>query len=258
METQVAVRSGTRYVARLVRLHEPAESVPMQAITGASGVLDDLTLIPATRRHPAPGEVEIRVRASGLNFRDVLNAVAMRADPEPLGGECVGRIVAVGEGVSSVAVGDDVLAIAEGCFATYVTADARFVAPLPSGTGHAAAATVPLAFMTAHHALRTRGGILEGETVLIHAGAGGVVWPPSRLPNARAVVLATAGSDQRAVLRALGVAHVFDSRSTAFADQVLAATGGRGGRAAQFACGRPHRGRVRCLAPRAVSRDRQA
>ena len=262
VETQVAVRSGTRHVARLVRLDEPAESVPMQVMTGASGVLDDLTLIPATRRHPAPGEVEIRVRASGLNFRDVLNAVAMRSDPEPLGGECVGRIVAVGEGVSSVAVGDDVLAIAEGCFATYVTADARFVAPLPNGVGHAEAATVPLAFMTAHHALLTRGGILEGETVLIHAGAGGVGMAAIQVAqHAGAVVLATAGSDRKRA----ALACPWRGPRVRFPLHCVRRPGARRhgrprrGRAAQLACGRLHRGRGALPRPRgAVSRDRQA
>jgi NADPH:quinone reductase-like Zn-dependent oxidoreductase len=182
------------------------------------------------RRAPGPGEIEIEVFAAGLNFRDVMNAVALRADPEPLGGECAGRIVAVGDGVDGLAAGDDVIALAEGCLASFTTTDARNAAPLPRGLGHVEGATLPIAFVTAHCALEVLGRLAAGESVLVHAAAGGVGMAAVQLAQrAGADVIATAGSERkRAALRALGVEHVFDSRSTGFADDVLAATGGRG------------------------------
>ena len=202
----------------------------MRVATAASGVLDELALCPVERAAPGPGEIEIRVRAAGLNFRDVMNAIAMRSDPEPLGSECAGRVVAVGAGVSGLAVGDDVVAMAEGCFATFVTTDARNAAPLLPGLGYVQAATLPVAFITAHHALNGLGRMRAGDTVLMHAGAGGVGMAAIQLAMRKgATVFATAGSERkRAFLRSLGVAHVMDSRSTAFAEEVHALTGGRG------------------------------
>jgi NADPH:quinone reductase-like Zn-dependent oxidoreductase len=159
-----------------------------------------------------------------------MNALAMRDDPEPLGGECAGRVVAVGEGVSDFAVGDDVVAIAQASFASHVTTTAALVRRLPPGLGFADAATLPFAFMTAWHALHTLGAMQRGETVLIHAGAGGVGMAAIQIAQAAgARVFATAGSDsKRALLRSLGAAEVFDSRTLDFASQIDALTEGHG------------------------------
>ena len=87
------------------------------------------------RRAPAPGEVEIAVEATGLNFKDVLNALGMYpGDPGPLGGECAGRVVAVGAGVTHLRPGDAVLAVAAGSFASHVMASAELVRKLPPAT----------------------------------------------------------------------------------------------------------------------------
>lgn len=230
-EAQVAVRGGTRFVARL-RPYAAADAAPepVRLEKGDSGVLDDLTLRLMTRRPPGPGEVEIQVLAAGLNFRDIMNAVALRADPEPLGGECAGRVVAVGDGVSAFAVGDAVVATGEACFASHVTTQVRHVAHLPRGIGYAQAATLPFAFMTAYHALHVLGGLRAGMSVLVHAGAGGVGMAAIQLARrVGATVFATAGSeDKRARLRALGVAHVLNSRTLDFAAEIDRLTQGRG------------------------------
>ena len=89
-EDQVALRAGRRYVARLARCPEAAESAgaPEPSVRlelPRSGVLDELSLRPVPRRAPGAGEVEIRVHAAGLNFRDVMNALAMRDDQQPAG-----------------------------------------------------------------------------------------------------------------------------------------------------------------------------
>ncbi|MBX9645645.1 MAG: SDR family NAD(P)-dependent oxidoreductase [Xanthobacteraceae bacterium] len=232
-ELQITVRAGTAYVARLehsqagrpisaphcVRLEKPK-----------SGLLEELLLRPATRRDLRPGEIEIRVHATGLNFRDLMNAVAMREDPEPLGGECAGRITAVGPDVTALAVGDDVVALAEDCFATFAVCDSHSAVRLPPGLGYAAATTLPFAFMTAHHALFDLGKIKAGDTVLIHAAAGGVGSAAVQLAlRAGAIVIGTAGSEsKRAHLLASGVHHALDSRTLGFDGSVLNLTDGRG------------------------------
>ena len=124
------------FVPRLVPAAPVVDSAGTPAVVerlerAPSGVLEDLSLAPAPRKAPGRGQIALEVKAAGLNFRDVMNAVAMRDDPEPLGGECAGRVVAIGDGVTEFAVGDEVVAIAEACFATYAIADAAHVARAP-------------------------------------------------------------------------------------------------------------------------------
>jgi NADPH:quinone reductase-like Zn-dependent oxidoreductase/NAD(P)-dependent dehydrogenase (short-subunit alcohol dehydrogenase family)/SAM-dependent methyltransferase/aryl carrier-like protein len=240
-DNELAHRGGQWHAARLVSAaiedsegaevnNLPPEPSGLRLVNGRRGVIDDLALEPFTRRPPGPGEVEIRVVAGGLNFRDVMNALAMRADPEPLGGECSGRIVAVGAGVERFKPGDAVVAIAEASFATHALTPAALVRPLPVGIGFAEGATLPFAFMTAWHALVELGGLERGHTVLVHAAAGGVGMAALQIALAAgARVFATAGSPaKRELVRARGAAVVLDSRSLRFADEVLAHTGGRG------------------------------
>jgi len=230
-EPQLALRGGQAFVARLVHgSAAPSDPAPVRLEKAASGVFDEMPLVPMARRAPGPGEVEIRVRAAGLNFRDIMNAVALRADPEPLGGECAGTVVALGEGVQGFAIGDAVVATGEACFASYMTTGAQHVAPLPRGIGYAEGATLPFALMTAWHALQVLGGIRAGMTVLVHAAAGGVGMAAVQIAQrAGATVFATAGSEaKRALLRAQGVVQVMNSRTLDFEAEVARLTEGRG------------------------------
>ena len=231
-ESQIAFRGGIRQVPRLARapMRQSAVRKPERLEMGRPGVLDDLALVPLARRAPGPGEVEIEVHASGLNFRDVLNALGMRSDDQPLGGECSGRIAAVGGRVLGLAVGDAVVAVCPDCFASFVTTSAELVLPKPAGLTFEEVATIPLAFLTAQHALLQIGKLQAGERVLIHAAAGGVGLAGVQLAQrAGAEVFATAGSPaKREFLRSLGIRHVMDSRSLPFADEIAAVTGGAG------------------------------
>ena len=127
-------------------------------------------------------------------------------------------------------VGDEVMAVARECFASCVVTRAELVQRLPNGMDIEAAAGFPIAFITAEFCLSHEAGMQANETVLIHAAAGGVGMAAVQLARrAGAEVFATAGSEaKRALLRAMGVRHVFDSRTPGFADEVLARTGGRG------------------------------
>lgn len=232
-ESQSAVRRGRQYVPRLVRSSSPApaavESVGLVATT--KGVLDSLRWTSRTRTVPGPGLVEIEVRAVGLNFRDVLNAMDLYpGEAGPLGGECAGRITAVGEGVEHLRVGDDVVAIAWGCFGNYVTTDAHLVVAKPRGLDYASAATIPIAFLTAHYGLFELAHLSAGQQVLIHAASGGVGLAAIQLAlRTGATVFGTAGSEvKRQYLLERGCQHVASSRTPDFGANVQEWTNGRG------------------------------
>ncbi|WXB20298.1 SDR family NAD(P)-dependent oxidoreductase [Pendulispora albinea] len=220
---------------------ERAGERPYRLVIDSPGALDSLVLRQAKRRAPGPGEIEVAVEAAGLNFLDVLSALGLRPDPEPgaregkangevrLGGECSGKVSAVGEGVS-LAVGDEVVGIAPFAFASHATTVERFVVKKPERLDFAQAATIPIAFMTAQHALVHLARIERGERVLVHAASGGTGLAAVQIARrAGAEIFATAGSEaKRDYLRSIGITHVFDSRSTAFADAIMTATGGAG------------------------------
>ena len=232
-EDQVAYRQKRRHVARLVRRPTTVatDGQPVELEIATRGILDELRLQPSTRRSPGPGEVEIRVAAAGMNFRDVLNAMGVYEGPAgPMGSECAGTVVAVGEGVEGLAVGQDVMTMANGTFRSYVTAPAALVVPKPRNLSFAEAAAIPVAYMTAEYALNRLGKMKAGERVLIHAATGGVGLAAVQLAQrAGAEVFATAGSDEkRDYLRSLGVVHIMDSRSVSFAEEVMKRTGGEG------------------------------
>ncbi len=248
-ETEVLLDATGRWLQRqeassLVGLAEAAAARPLPAGTGlrlvaaAQGGIDALQLLPVPRRAPGVGEVEVAVRAAGLNFRDVL--WAMHLLPEEavehgfsgatIGMECAGEVVGVGEGVQGLAAGDRVIGFASGCFASHVTTPAAALARLPAGLGWAEAATIPTTFLTALYALDHLARLQPGERVLIHGAAGGVGLAAVQIAKLRgAVVFGTAGTEEkRRLLRLVGVDHVLDSRSLAFADDVLALTAGQG------------------------------
>jgi NADPH:quinone reductase-like Zn-dependent oxidoreductase len=198
------------------------------------GVLESLTYRPAVRRPPAPDQIEVEVRAAGLNFKDVLFALGLIPLPAGvrlrLGAECAGTVAAVGEGVTDLAVGDEVVTFGYGCFARFTTCPARLAVAKPAHLGFVEAATLPVAFTTAYVSLVKLARLRPGERVLIHAAAGGVGLAAVEVARwIGAEIFATAGSEEkREFLRARGVAHVFDSRSFAFADEVMQRTAGRG------------------------------
>jgi NADPH:quinone reductase-like Zn-dependent oxidoreductase len=212
----------------------PATPYRLSIAAAALGILENLELRPVERRTPGPGEVEIRVRAAALNFIDVLKAMGLYPGQDPdepvLGLECSGEITAGGASVERLRVGDPVLAAAAGAFGSHVVTPAAFVARKPAFLAHEQAAGLPMAFMTAHYALHHLARVRRGERVLIHSAAGGTGLAAVQLAlHAGAEVFATAGSPtKRAYLAERGVTHVMESRNLAFADAVLARTGGDG------------------------------
>ncbi|MCA0304281.1 MAG: SDR family NAD(P)-dependent oxidoreductase, partial [Proteobacteria bacterium] len=147
-----------------------------------------------------------------------------------LGLECAGTISAVGDGVEDLRVGDRVVAFVSGGFASHAIAPAFAVSRLPATVDLTAAASLPVAYLTAYYALVHLAGLKRDETVLIHGGAGAVGLAALALArHVGARVIATAGSEEkRALLGHLGADIVLNSRTLAFADDVAALTGGRG------------------------------
>jgi phthiocerol/phenolphthiocerol synthesis type-I polyketide synthase C len=247
-ETQVALRNGQRRVGRLRRTAldgvgpvpgaaagatRPEPGRAYRARIGEPGLLDSFALEPAPRRPPGAGEVEIAVAATGLNFLDLLTALGTRpdgSDDAVIGAECAGRVLAVGAGVEGLAVGDEVVALAADAASAVVVTQAELTAPIPAGLEPDAAASIPIAYVTAWYALRDVARLRAGERVLIHSAATGTGLAAVHVArDAGAEVFATAGNEaKRAYLRSLGIAHVMDSRSLDFAAQVRAATAGAG------------------------------
>jgi acyl transferase domain-containing protein/thioesterase domain-containing protein/acyl carrier protein len=241
-ETEVAWRGQSRFANRLVRtsleLHPPR--APLSPNPGyrleipASGVMDELALLETPRRRPGPHEVEIEICAAALNFRDVMKSLGiypMDSDIDLLlGDECSGPVTAVGKGVKQFKIGDEVIAAGAGCFASHLTIPAPFVVHKPARISFEEAATIPVAFMTAWHALHHLGKIRRGEKILIHVATGGVGLAAIQIARlAGAEIFATAGNDEkRNYLRKLGIRHVMDSRSTAFAGEIIKITKGAG------------------------------
>ncbi|MCP9941533.1 thioester reductase domain-containing protein [Cyanobium sp. ATX 6E8] len=236
-EPLLAWRDGRAWVQRL----QPLADRPFRLESGSLGSLETLRPLPLRRQPPGAGELELAVEATGLNFRDVLNALGLLAGYSrqlgmdagarmPYGGECVGRVVAVGAGVDPALVGQRLLAaLAVGSLASHVVCRAALCVPLPATLDPALGASVSTAFLTAIYGLQNLAQLRPGETVLIHAAAGGVGQAALQVAlRCGAWVLATASAAKQAGLLAQGVEAVFDSRSLDFRDQVLDATGGRG------------------------------
>lgn len=242
-EDQLAFRGSARYVARLaplvqkettVALTETSIEAPLRLMPPASGILDQLTWHPYEHPSLDAHTVSIRVEASGLNFRDVLKALhqypGQNAASNWLGDECAGTVVGIGAEVTSVAVGDAVLALAPHSFSRYVTVAETQVIKKPTALSFAEAAALPVAYLTAYYALDYLARLRSGERVLIHSAAGGVGQAAVRwAQHIGAKIFATAGTpEKRAWLESQGIDHVFDSRSTVFADDINAVTHGEG------------------------------
>src|SRR6201997_1835492 len=238
-EREVAFRGEARYVQRIVRgrsAHQEQldSSVPLRLESRERGHLDRLGFKPFILPECEPGQVLIEVKAAGLNFRDVLKALALYPSEAPdarlFGDEVAGIVKAVGSGVDHVAPGDRVFGLAVFGLATQTLARGGDVRRIPGELSFEEAATLPGVFMTAWHSVYNVARMRPGESILVHAGAGGVGMAAIQIAHyLGAEVIATAGSPvKRALLEKLGVKHVIDSRRGDFADAVMQLTNRRG------------------------------
>ena len=244
-ETEVVIaQGGQRFATRLRERSRPsraADSLVDPVIRLGfefPGQLSDLRWEAHPPRPLREDEVEIEVKATGLNFRDVMHAQGLLPDAAidngfsgaSLGLEFSGIVRRMGPQVHHLTAGDAVLGFGPAAFANRVITTAQAVTHLPAGVSFEAAATIPTAFFTVYYALKHLARLEAGETILIHGAAGGVGIAAIQLAQwIGAEIHATAGSDaKRDFLRLMGVQYIYDSRSLAFADEILSCTGGQG------------------------------
>ncbi|MFI9011035.1 SDR family NAD(P)-dependent oxidoreductase [Actinosynnema sp. NPDC053489] len=217
-EDELAVRGGVVHVPRLVRAAaHPAVTGPL--VESGTGDLDDLAFAEEDEAPLRPHEVRVRVRAAGMNFRDVLIALGVYPVPARLGSEGAGVVAEVGSAVPGLRPGDRVLGLLPGAFGPTAVADHRVLVPMPADWTFGRAAAVPVAFLTAWYGLFDLGGLRAGDRVLIHSGAGGVGTAAIQLARrAGAEVFATASPGKWHVLRDLGLNddHIASSRTLEF------------------------------------------
>ncbi|GGJ74582.1 NADPH2:quinone reductase [Anoxybacillus voinovskiensis] len=203
-------------------------------------------------------QVLIEAKAIGVNYADTARREGKYVVPTPLpfvpGTEVAGIVCDVGEEVTSVSLGQRVVAlIEEGGYADYVLVDERSVIALPNGFDFYEAVALPVQGLSAYHILKTMGRLEEGETVLIHAAAGGVGTIAVQLARifGAGTIIATASTDEkRALARQLGAHVAVDYTKEGWKDEVLAATDGKGVDVAlEMAGGDVFQQTLQCLAP---------
>ncbi|VBA55451.1 type I polyketide synthase [Mycobacterium attenuatum] len=235
-EPQLVVRGRVVHNARLAPA-PPLLALPAgeawRLAAGGGGTLEDLVIQPCPEAQ-APlqaGQVRVAVAAVGVNFRDVVAALGMYpGQAPPLGAEGAGVVIDTGPDVTGVAVGDAVMGFLGGAGPLAVV-DQQLITQAPRGWSLAEAAAVPVVFLTALFGLADLAEIKAGESVLIHAGTGGVGMAAVQLARHWGVeVFVTASRGKWDTLRAMGFDddHIGDSRTCEFEDKFLAVTEGRG------------------------------
>ncbi|AZS76236.1 polyketide synthase [Streptomyces lydicus] len=240
-EPEAAVRAGAVHVPRLARVAS-AEALRRPDSYGDAwrldiadkGTMENLRLAecPEVNAELGAGQVRIGVRAAGVNFRDVLNALGMYpGEAGALGSEGAGVVLEVGAGVHDLQPGDRVMGMFFGAFGPLAVADRRLLARIPDGWSFAQAASVPVVFLTAYYALVELAEVQAGESVLVHSAAGGVGMAAVQLArHLGAEVFGTASPGKWETLRSSGLeeAHLASSRDLDFERSFLVTTAGRG------------------------------
>ena len=211
------------------------ETRPLRLEAATPGSIDSLSFASDPTAHdPLPDDfVEIEVRAFGLNFRDVMVALG-QLDTDVMGFECAGIVTRVGHSVTSdVKVGNKVCALLRGHWSAFVRVHFTSVTAIPYAMTFEVAASIPMVFITAYHSLYDIAHLQRGETVLIHAAAGGVGQAAIMLAqHLGAQIYATVGSVEKRdfLVTTYGVPpdRIFSSRDVSFAASVISSTAGKG------------------------------
>lgn len=185
-----------------------------QAIIAAeAGGPDILQLKETTAPEPGDGQLLVKVAATGVNFIETYQRGGVYPVQFPFtpGGEAAGEVAAVGPGVEGYSAGDRV-ATAEGsaCYAEYAVIDAAKALPVPDGVSDHIAAAIPLQGMTAHYLINSTYKVQSGQTVLTHAGAGGVGLLLTQLLKAKGarVITTVSSQEKETVARKAGADEV--------------------------------------------------
>ena len=188
------------------------------------------------RPSPGEGEALIEVEAAGVNYADTMRRrdryLTRQELPFVPGSEVAGTVAEVGGGVEDVTVGDRVVTLlGTGGYADFAVGSARNLIPLPENLGFDDAAAIPLQGLTAYHIIKTSGALKVGESVLVHAAAGGVGTLAVQMAKllGAGTVIATASSQEKLDLaRSLGADVGIDYTSEDWPEKVREATDGAG------------------------------
>ncbi|KAL4947686.1 phenolpthiocerol synthesis polyketide synthase ppsB [Aspergillus filifer] len=227
-------RDGMLQVARIFNSPEGNEAV-RRCLEDSPGLMNTLTFIEDDRMKVPLGEseIEVDVKATGVNFKDIMAAMGL-VEVSLIGQEASGIVTAVGSAAASrFQPGDRVTLLWEGMHATKLRIDYRLAVHIPDAMSFEVAASLPMVHATAYHALVNVAKLRPGQSVLIHAAAGGVGQAALQLAaSLNLVVYVTVGSEdkRRLVMEKYNVpeAHVFHSRDASFAKAIKRVTGGRG------------------------------
>ncbi|PPK66733.1 quinone oxidoreductase [Actinokineospora auranticolor] len=202
-------------------------------VVAENGGPEVLTYTDVPERAPGAGEVAVRSAAAGVNYIDVYHRTGLYPLPLPLvlGQEGAGTVTAVGDGVTGVAVGDRVAWTGvTGSYAEHVVVPASAAVPVPSGVDDETAAALLLQGLTAHFLVTSSYPVQEGDTVLVHAAAGGVGLLLVQLAKARGarVIGTVSTADKERQTRAAGADEVIRYTEEDFVARTRELTGGEG------------------------------
>jgi NADPH:quinone reductase-like Zn-dependent oxidoreductase len=229
LRREISIKESPQHV----KVQPISQAPPLKLHVASPGLLDSLRFIEDTGSALplAPNEVEVEVKAVGINFKDCLVALG-RVDQTTIGLECAGIVRRVAKD-SHFAVGDRVAVCKTGSFQTYVRSQQEGVVKLPDTLSFTEAAAIPTNFATAYHALHEVARLQRGESVLIHSGAGGTGQAALQIAQyLGAKVFATVSSEEKKQLLVdlygIDEDHIFYSRDLSFADGIKRLTKGRG------------------------------
>ncbi len=235
-DVEVCYRGPQRVVSRTCRLEDQQSAylpIPVSEYTLKKAISGDLTALQLTSVEPrslSSEEVRVAVHAVGVNFRDVLNAMNLYPGASPLGSDFSGTVLEVGAAVTHLHVGEGVFGIAWGSLASIAITHHTQVYAKPRELTYPQAATLPSVFLTNYRALIEEAQLKKGDKILIHAATGGIGLSAIQMAKyLGAEIYATAGTpEKRAYLSHLGVKYIYDSRSLAYQEALLADTQGSG------------------------------
>ncbi len=198
-----------------------------------NGGVEQLRLAEITTPTPGNGEVLVKIHAAGVNFIDIYHRTGLYPLPKPFtpGLEAAGVVEAIGDGVTSVAVGDRVAYSTQlGAYAEFAVVPEAGLVPVPAEVSLTDAAAVMLQGMTAHYLAFSTFPLKKGDTALIHAAAGGVgLLLVQMAKKAGATVIGTVSTAEKAALaKDAGADHVIRYTQTDFAAETRRLTGGDG------------------------------
>ncbi|MCJ1384009.1 hypothetical protein MMC17_007124 [Xylographa soralifera] len=207
---------------------------PLKLGVGVPGMLDSLRFVDdsSVDRPLAVDDVEVKVAASGLNFLDIMVAMGQIQEPD-LGVECSGVVTRVGKDVKTFKPGDRVMTWRLGCHQTYVRNPAALFQPIPEAMSFETAASIPSIYCTVYYSLFDAAHLQKGESILIHAAAGGVGQAAIIIAqHIGAEIYATVGNEDKKQLIMeqyhIQEDHIFCSRNLDFAKGIKRMTKGKG------------------------------